>query len=76
LQKKNKHSVEDYMSYQSDITSPYVKVIVQYIFNAFESVEVKDKNLNKSLQLLREWNYEMDKYQQAPAIFLTFYDSF
>jgi penicillin amidase len=74
LQKKNKHSVEDYMSYQSDITSPYVKVIVQYIFNAFESVEVKDKNLNKSLQLLREWNYEMDKYQQAPAIFLTFYD--
>jgi penicillin amidase len=74
LQKKNKHSVEDYMNYQSDIATPYAKIIVPYIFNAFESVEVKDKNLIQSLQLLREWNYEMDKYQQAPAIFLTFFD--
>ncbi len=74
LQAKSKHSAEDYMHYQSDIYSPYAKIIVPYILFAFEGAEVKDKNLEKSLQLLREWNFEMDKYQQAPAIFLTFFD--
>ena len=74
LQTKSKHSVEDYMNYQSDIYSPYAKTIVPYILDAFKDAEVKDKNLAQSLQLLREWNYEMDKYQQAPAIFLTFFD--
>jgi len=74
LQTKSKHSVEDYMCYQVDIYSPYAKIIVPYILNAFEKVEINDKNLLESLQLLREWNFEMDKYQQAPAIFLTFFD--
>ena len=74
LQSKSKHSVEDYKHYQSDIYSPYAKSIVLYILYAFEKAEVKDKNLEKSLQLLREWNFEMDKHQQAPAIFLTFFD--
>lgn len=74
LQKKSRHSVEDYMRYQVDIYSPYAKTIVPYILNAFENVEVNDKNLLESIQLLREWNFEMDKYQQAPAIFLTFFD--
>ena len=74
LQSKSKHSVEDYMKYQSDIYSPYAKTIVPYILSAFEKVEVKDENLVESLQLLGEWNFEMDKYQQAPAIFLTFFD--
>lgn len=74
LQSKSKHSVEDYMKYQADIYSPYAKNIVPYILYAFEGAEVKDNNLEKSLQLLHEWNFEMDKYQQAPAIFLTFFD--
>ena len=74
LQSKSKHSVEDYMTYQQDILSPYAKIIVPYIFFAFQDAEVKDENLSQSLRLLREWNYEMDKYQQAPAIFLTFFD--
>jgi penicillin amidase len=74
IQSKEKHSVDDYISYQADIYSPYAKTIVPYILSAFEKVEIKDKNLLESLQLLREWNFEMDKYQQAPAIFLTFFD--
>ncbi len=74
IQAKSKHSTEDYMQYQSDIYSPYAKSIVPYILFAFEKVEVKDENLKMSLQLLREWNFEMDKYQQAPAVFLTFFD--
>ena len=63
IQSKSKHSVEDYMRYQGDIYSPYAKSIVPYILYAFEKVDVKDKNLTQSLQLLREWNYEVDKYQ-------------
>lgn len=74
LKSKSKHSVEDYMNYQEDILSPYAKSIIPYILFAFQDVEVKDKNLSQSLKLLREWNFEMDKYQQAPAIFLTFFD--
>jgi len=74
VQSKSKHSAKDYMKYQEDILSPYGKQIVPYIINAFQEAEVKDENLSQSLKLLREWNYEMDKYQQAPAIFLTFFD--
>lgn len=74
LQSKSKHTSEDYMKYQEDMLSPYAKQIVPYIIYAFQDVEVKDANLSQSLKLLREWNYEMDKYQQAPAIFLTFFD--
>jgi len=74
LKSKSKHSITDYMQYQADIYSPYAKSIVPYILYAFEGAEIKDKNLEKSLQLLREWNFEMDKYLHAPAIFLTFFD--
>ncbi len=74
LQAKSKHSVEDCMNYQEDIFSPYAKSIVPYILFAFQDVKVKDENLSQSLQLLSEWNFEMDKYQQAPAVFLTFFD--
>jgi len=74
LQSKSKHSVEDYMKYQEDILSPYAKSVVPYILYAFKDAKVKNKNLAWALQLLREWNFEMDKYQQAPAIFLTFFD--
>ncbi|MFI5237210.1 MAG: penicillin acylase family protein [Ignavibacteriales bacterium] len=74
LQSKSKHSIEDYMNYQDDIFSSYAKSIVPYILFAFQDAEVKDENLAQSLKLLREWNFEMDKYQQAPAVFLTFFD--
>jgi penicillin amidase len=62
------------MHYQVDIYSSYAKKIVPYILSAFENAEVKDKNLERSLGLLAEWNYKMDKYSQTPAIFLTFFD--
>jgi penicillin amidase len=77
LQSNNKHSVEDYMKYQSDVKSPYAKQIVPYILSAFKNVEIKDENLKESLRLLREWSsfdYEMNKYLQTPAIFLTFFE--
>ena len=77
LESKDKHSVEDYMKYQSDAKSPYARQIVPYILSAFKNVDVKEKNLKESLRLLNEWssfNFEMNKYLQTPAIFLTFFD--
>ena len=77
LESKAKHSVQDYMKYQSDVKSPYARQIVPYILTAFKNVDVKDENLKESLMLLEEWssfNYEMNKYLQTPAIFLTFFD--
>ena len=77
LESKDKHSVEDYMKYQSDVKSPYARQIVPYILSAFKNVDVKEKNLKESLRLLNEWssfNFEMNKYLQTPAIFLSFFD--
>ncbi len=71
---KKKHSVIDYMDYQVDIYSSYAQKITPYILSAFESAEIKDKNLERSLRLLNEWDFKMDKFSQTPAIFLTFFD--
>jgi penicillin amidase len=62
------------MNYQRDIFSSYAKQMVPHILSAFENVDVKDKNLKQSLQLLSEWNFEMNKFSQTPAIFLIFFD--
>ncbi|MEJ2103054.1 MAG: penicillin acylase family protein [Ignavibacteriaceae bacterium] len=77
LESKQKHSVEDYTKYQSDVKSPYARQIVPYILSAFKNVEIRDEKLKESLKLLEEWssfNFEMNKYLQTPAIFLTFFD--
>jgi penicillin amidase len=71
LQSKEKHSVDDFSQYQMDIVSPYAKIIVPYFLNAFDSVEVTYDNLLLSLQLLKDWDFKLDKFAQAPAIYLT-----
>ncbi len=70
---RQKHSAEDFMRYQYDITSPYARQITTYILNAFEKIKVTDKNLKQTLELLSDWNFEMNKFSQAPTIFLTFF---
>jgi penicillin amidase len=74
LNSKQKQGVEDFMQYQSDITSPYAMQLTPYILNAFERIKITDKNLKQSLELLSEWNFEMNKFSQTPTIFLTFYE--
>lgn len=72
LQSKEIHSKDDFMSYQMDIKSPYAEHITAYILNAFDGVEIQDENLNKSLELLAEWDYEMNSMSQAPTIYSSF----
>jgi len=71
LKSKEKHSVDDFMQYQMDIISPYAKNIVSYFLNAYDSVNVTDEKLILSLRLLKDWDYKLDKFAQAPAIYLT-----
>ncbi len=71
IKSKEKHSPDDFKKYQMDFVSLYAKKIVKYILNAFNDVKITDENLKLSLELLKEWNYEIDKYSQAPAIYLT-----
>ncbi len=73
LNSKEKHSEQDFMNYQMDFVSPYAKTIVKYIIDAFKDVKITDSNLKLSLELLSEWNYDLNKYYQAPAIYLTTY---
>lgn len=67
---KQKHSAQDFKNYQMDIISPYARLIVSHILNAFEGIKVKDKNLNLSLKLLSNWNFELNKQSQVPSIYI------
>ncbi|MGA8266004.1 MAG: penicillin acylase family protein [Ignavibacteriaceae bacterium] len=69
---KKQQSVSDFQKYQMDFVSPYAKEITKYILDAFQNVKVINNNLRLSLELLRDWNYEMDQYSQVPAIYATF----
>ena len=71
LKSKEEHSVDDFMLYQMDIVSPYAKNIVSYFLSAFDSIDVTDDKLSLCLQLLKDWDYKLDKFAQAPAIYLT-----
>ncbi len=72
LQSKDIHSSEDFKKYQMDIKSSYAAQITRYIINAFKGVKIQDNNLEKSLELLAEWNFEMDALSQAPAVYSVF----
>ena len=74
LDSTEKHSSTDFMKYQMDIISSYAKLVVPYLLNAFEGIQITDYNLKQSLLLLEKWNFEMHKSSQVPSIFLTFFD--
>jgi penicillin amidase len=73
MESKQKHSVDDFKGYQMDQQSPYVKEIVQYIFEAFKTHKATNKNVVMALSQLHDWNCELDKYSQMPAIYETFF---
>jgi penicillin amidase len=70
ISSKEKHSVNDFMDYQMDIVSPYAREIIPYLTDAFSKIEITDDNLKLSLELLKEWDFKLDKFSQAPSIYL------
>jgi penicillin amidase len=73
LSGKQKHSSSDFKEYQMDIVSPYSRKIVKHILAAFEGLQIKDRNLQLTLEFFRNWNYRMDEFSQVPAIYAVFY---
>lgn len=69
LQSKDKLSITDYKQLQNDFYSHYARKITPFILNAFGNAEIEDKNLKASVDLLRKWNFIIDKRSQTPAIF-------
>ncbi|MDF1612860.1 penicillin acylase family protein [Stygiobacter electus] len=76
LLSKQKHSVEDFMKYQMDFVSPYAKEITKHILTAFQDVKIKDKNLQTAIELLNNWNFELNEFSQTPAIYSFFLKNF
>ncbi len=72
LLSRNKHSVSDFRDYQNDIVSKYAMDIIPHIALAFENIEINDNNLKSAIELLKNWNCEMDYGLQAPTIYQVF----
>lgn len=73
LNSKQTHNSSDFKGYQNDQTSVYAREMVPYIINAFQNVQVKDKNLKIALEVLKVWDGNMSKELQAPAIYSVFF---
>lgn len=72
LTSKEKHSVDDFQKYQTDILSPYAREITKYILNAFDGIKITDKNLETSIELFKKWNFKMEAFSQTPTIYASF----
>lgn len=72
LEQKEKYSVDDMKIFQNDIFSTYAQKIVIHILNAFNKVQIKDKNLQNILTYFRNWNYEINKNDQVSLIYNSF----
>ena len=59
------------MKYQMDIVSPYARQIVPYLLEAFKNIEVTDDNLKLSLELLQDWDFNLDKLSLTTTVYLT-----
>ncbi len=73
LNSKNKHSARDFGQYQNDFVSPYAKEITQFLLDAFKGAKIKDKNLQTTISLFENWNYELIEYSQVPSIYAIFF---
>jgi penicillin amidase len=73
LTSKDKLSVSDYKKFQMDQTSPYAQKITSYILNAFKDKKITDQNLKLALELLKDWNYDLNEDSQVPSIYSVFF---
>ena len=73
LSRNNKVDTSFCFDLQNDFYSVYAKRITQYITEAFKEVKIKDRNLKVSLNLLAEWDYNMNSQSYAAAIYSHFF---
>ena len=72
LTSKEKHSVNDFKKYQTDVISPYARIITRHILNAFEGVNIRDNNLKETIKLFKVWQFDFTSNNQIPSIYTRF----
>lgn len=72
LEKKEKHSIYDFQKYQIDVISPFAQKISGYLTEAFNGIEITDKNLKLAIELIEKWDYSFGLESQTPAIYSYF----
>ncbi len=72
LKSKKQFSINDFKRFQNDVVSPYARDISTIIVNAFDGVEIKNKNLASSISLFKNWNGELRKFDPASTIYSVF----
>ncbi len=73
LSSKNKFTVDDFKKFQNDFISPYADSLTNYILNAFKNVKITDKNLSITINLFKNWNYNLSAGEQISAIYEVFF---
>jgi penicillin G amidase len=74
LRSKDRHSADDFMNYQMDITSPYAKELTSYLLAAFSGFKISNENMNRSFELMQKWDYSFSHLSQTPSIYAVFLD--
>ena len=61
-------SVEDMMRAQSSIHDWYAQMFTPLIIKSVEKYPSNDPDVNRAIQLLKNWNYSMSKDLEAPSV--------
>lgn len=72
INSRSKLTKEDFKSFQNDYFSYYAKNVIPYLLDAYQNARIKNKNLRKSLEIIKKWNFIEDKNSPAPALFEVF----
>ncbi len=69
LAEKEKFDSEDFKMIQRDERSLFASFLVKSVLDAFGNAEIHDKNLKTAMKLFKNWDGEMNRFMQAPAIY-------
>jgi penicillin G amidase len=76
LEAKDKLSIDDFKNMQNDHKSKLPEVLLPGIFKGLEGIAGLDKNQQKALGYLKNWDGILNAESQATAIFEYFYNCF
>ncbi|MCW8850936.1 MAG: penicillin acylase family protein [Melioribacteraceae bacterium] len=73
LDSREFHSVEDFKIYQNDFYSHFAKNLIPFIIDAFAGYQVNDPNTKTAINLLKQWDFNLDSKSQNPTIYAVFF---
>ncbi|MEB3779792.1 MAG: penicillin acylase family protein [Desulfurococcales archaeon] len=75
LSSKDKHSIDDMKMYQYDAFDWYAYSVLKVMLNAAESYGSLSGKASRALELLKDWDYVMDKDEVAPTIWWAWFSA-